>query len=193
MKVVLAEKPSVARDLAKFLGADSRGNGFFEGGGWTVTWAFGHMVELQEPEEYRPEWKAWRLGDLPMIPEPFKLRARKEGSAGEQLRTIERLFQAADEIVCATDAGREGELIFRYILTWTGCEEKPCKRLWISSLTGAAIEKGFANLAPAAKFDRLYQAAKCRSEADWIVTAGMPCMAWPRRWAAIQAASCGWA
>jgi DNA topoisomerase III len=169
MKVVLAEKPSVARDLAKHLGASKKGNGFFEGNGWTVTWAFGHMVELQEPEEYRPEWRAWRLADLPMIPEPFKLRARKEGSAGDQLQTIQRLFQAADEIICATDAGREGELIFRYILTWAGCEGKPCRRLWISSLTSSAIEKGFASLAPSAKFDRLYQAARCRSEADWIV------------------------
>lgn len=169
MKVVLAEKPSVARDLAKYLGANTRGNGFLEGGGWTVTWAFGHMVELQEPEEYTPEWKPWRLSNLPMIPNPFQLRARKEGSAAEQLQTIRRLFQEAEEIVCATDAGREGELIFRYILTWAGCEGKPCKRLWISSLTGSAIEKGFASLAPASKFDRLYLAARCRSEADWIV------------------------
>ncbi len=169
MKVVLAEKPSVARDLAKFLGAGSRGNGFFEGNGWRVTWAFGHMVELQEPEDYRPEWKVWRLSDLPVIPEAFQLRARKDGSAAEQLRTIERLFREADEIVCATDAGREGELIFRYILTWAGCEGKPCRRLWISSLTAAAIEKGFGNLQPLEKFDRLYRAAKCRSEADWIV------------------------
>lgn len=169
MKVVLAEKPSVARDLAKYLGANTRRNGFLEGGGWAVTWAFGHMVELQEPEEYTPEWKAWRLSSLPMIPSPFKLRARQEGSAGDQLQTILRLFKEAEEIVCATDAGREGELIFRYILTWADCESKPCKRLWISSLTGAAIEKGFANLAPSTKFDRLYQAARCRSEADWIV------------------------
>lgn len=169
MKVVLAEKPSVARDLAKFLGANSRGNGFLEGNGWTVTWAFGHMVELQEPEDYRPEWKSWRLNSLPMIPDPFQLRSRKDGSAAEQLGTIQRLFQAADEIICATDAGREGELVFRYILTWADCEAKPCRRLWISSLTHAAIERGFANLAPSAKFDRLYHAARCRSEADWIV------------------------
>ena len=169
MKVVLAEKPSVARDIAKYLGANTRGNGFLEGEEWTVTWAFGHMVELQEPEEYNPEWKSWRLSNLPIIPEDFKLRTRKDGSAHEQLMTIKRLFEAADEIVCATDAGREGELIFRYILTWAGCEQKPCKRLWISSLTHSAIEKGFSNLAPASKFDRLYYAAKCRSEADWIV------------------------
>ncbi len=169
MKVVLAEKPSVARDLAKHLGAHTRGKGFLEGGGWAVTWAFGHMVELQEPEEYKPEWKAWRLSSLPMIPDPFKLRSRQEGSAADQLQTILRLFREAEEIICATDAGREGELIFRYILTWARCETKPCKRLWISSLTSSAIEKGFANLAPATKFYRLYQAAKCRSEADWIV------------------------
>ncbi len=169
MKVVLAEKPSVARDIAKYLKASSQGKGFFQGDEWIVTWAFGHMVELQEPEEYNPAWKAWRLSNLPIIPQEFKLRTRKEGSAHEQLMTIKRLFEEADEIVCATDAGREGELIFRYILTWAQCEAKPCKRLWISSLTNAAIEKGFSKLAPSSEFDRLYYAAKCRSEADWIV------------------------
>lgn len=169
MKVVLAEKPSVARDIAKYLKATQQGKGFFKGEDWVVTWAFGHMVELQEPEEYDPTWKSWRLSNLPIIPTEFKLRSRKDGSAHEQLLTIKRLFEEADEIVCATDAGREGELIFRYILTWTECEAKPCQRLWISSLTNAAIEKGFKQLAPSADYDRLYHAAKCRSEADWIV------------------------
>ena len=169
MKVVIAEKPSVARDIAKHLGANQRGNGFLEGNGWTVTWAFGHLVELQEPEDYNPAWKPWRLSQLPIIPENFLLRPRTDGSANEQLATIKRLFEAADEIVCATDAGREGELIFRYILTWAGCEQKPFRRLWISSLTNEAIEKGFAKLQPGADFDRLYHAARCRSEADWIV------------------------
>jgi DNA topoisomerase-3 len=169
MKVVLAEKPSVARDIAKYLQANSKGQGFLKNDEWAVTWAFGHMVELQEPEEYRPDWKPWRLSNLPIIPEEFKLRSRKDGSAHDQLMVIKRLFEEAEEIVCATDAGREGELIFRYILTWTECEAKPCKRLWISSLTNAAIEKGFKNLAPSADYDRLYYAAKCRSEADWIV------------------------
>jgi DNA topoisomerase-3 len=169
MKVVLAEKPSVARDIAKYLQANTRGQGFLKNDEWTVTWAFGHMVELQEPEEYQPDWKPWRLSSLPIIPDEFKLRSRKDGSAHEQLMTIKRLFEEADEIVCATDAGREGELIFRYILTWTECEAKPCQRLWISSLTSAAIEKGFNQLVSSTDYDRLYHAAKCRSEADWIV------------------------
>jgi len=169
MKVVLAEKPSVARDIAKHLGASQRGQGWLEGNGWIVTWAFGHMVELQEPEDYQADWKPWRLSNLPIIPKHFQLRGRKDGSAHEQLATIKRLFDEADEIVCATDAGREGELIFRYILTWTGCEHKPVQRLWISSLTNEAIEKGFAKLQPGSAFDHLYHAARCRSEADWIV------------------------
>jgi len=169
MKVVIAEKPSVARDIAKHLGATKRGNGWLEGNDWTVTWAFGHLVELQEPEDYRPDWKPWRLSNLPIIPAEFQLRARTDGSANEQLATIKRLFEEAEEIICATDAGREGELIFRYILTWTGCEQKPFRRLWISSLTNEAIAKGFANLQPGTDFDRLYHAARCRSEADWIV------------------------
>jgi DNA topoisomerase-3 len=169
MKVVLAEKPSVARDIAKYLKATTQGKGFYKNDAWTVTWAFGHMVELQEPEDYTSEWKPWRLSSLPIIPDDFKLRTRQEGSAHEQLLTIKRLFEEADEIICATDAGREGELIFRYILTWAQCEAKPCRRLWISSLTNAAIAKGFNALAPSAEFDGLYHAAKCRSEADWIV------------------------
>ncbi|WP_438482426.1 DNA topoisomerase 3 [Oleiharenicola lentus] len=169
MKVVLAEKPSVARDIAKHLGANQRGNGFLQGEGWVVTWAFGHLVELQEPEDYHPEWKAWRLANLPIIPEPFQLRPRAEGSALQQLETIKRFFTEAEEIICATDAGREGELIFRYILEWSGCAQKPFRRLWISSLTNEAIAKGFAQLAPGTDFDRLYRAARCRSEADWIV------------------------
>ncbi|MCH6256933.1 DNA topoisomerase 3 [Puniceicoccaceae bacterium K14] len=169
MKVILAEKPSVARDIAKHLGANKKGSGFLEGEGWVVTWAFGHLVELKEPEEYNPEWKSWRLSSLPMIPPEFQLRARGENSAREQLETIKRLFNEAEELVCATDAGREGELIFRYIQSWSGCESKPFKRLWISSLTASAIAKGFKNLQEGQSFDNLYHAAKCRSEADWVV------------------------
>ncbi len=169
MKVVLAEKPSVARDIAQYLGATQRHEGYLQGGDWTVTWAFGHLVELQEPEEYRPEWKSWRLDALPMIPNRFQLRPRAEKSVREQLDTIVRLFKEADEIVCATDAGREGELIFRYILSWAEREQAPFKRLWISSLTAESIAKGFESLADGRDFDPLYQAAKCRSEADWIV------------------------
>ncbi|MFL3658724.1 MAG: DNA topoisomerase, partial [Opitutales bacterium] len=169
MKIVLAEKPSVARDIATYLKATQRRNGYLEGNDWAVTWAFGHLVELQEPEEYKPEWKSWRLDSLPMIPSPFELRPRAEKSVQEQLETIVKLFQDSDEIICATDAGREGELIFRYILSWAKCENKPFKRLWISSLTKQAIAKGFEKLSQGSDFDPLYHAAKCRSEADWIV------------------------
>lgn len=169
MKVVLAEKPSVARDIAKHLQATRRHDGYLEGNGWAVTWAFGHLVELKEPEEYRPEWKSWRLSSLPILPEVFELRPRAEESVRKQLDTICDLFRKADEVVCATDAGREGELIFRYILQWSGAQGKPIKRLWISSLTGKAIAKGFAELQAGEKFDNLYEAARCRSEADWIV------------------------
>ncbi len=169
MKVVLAEKPSVARDIAKHLGATQRGDGVLTGSDWSVTWAFGHLVELQEPEEYRPEWKSWRIKELPIVPERFALRARGDAGARKQLETIKRLFADAEEIVCATDAGREGELIFRYILDWCGCQDKPVKRLWISSLTSSSIAKGFAALQDGSRFDSLYLAARCRSEADWIV------------------------
>lgn len=169
MKTVLAEKPSVARDIAQYLKADQRRDGYLEGNGWVVTWAFGHLVELQEPEEYKPEWKSWRLDSLPMIPDSFGLRPRSEKSVQDQLETIVRLFKESEEIVCATDAGREGELIFRYILNWANCADKPIKRLWISSLTKQSIAKGFKSLAQGHDFDPLYQAARCRSEADWIV------------------------
>ncbi|MDQ8200592.1 DNA topoisomerase 3 [Pelagicoccus enzymogenes] len=169
MKVVLAEKPSVARDIAKHLNAGQRHDGYLAGGDWAVTWAFGHLVELKEPEEYRPEWKSWKKSLLPIIPEQFELRARGDDGAKKQLATVKKLFSEAEEIICATDAGREGELIFRYILEWAGCTEKPVKRLWISSLTSSAISKGFASLKDGKDFDTLHDAARCRSEADWIV------------------------
>ncbi len=169
MKVVLAEKPSVARDIAKHLNAGQRHDGYLAGGDWAVTWAFGHLVELKEPEEYRPEWKSWKKSLLPIIPDQFELRARGDDGAKKQLATVKKLFLEAEEIICATDAGREGELIFRYILEWAGCADKPVKRLWISSLTSSAISKGFAALKDGKEFDTLHDAARCRSEADWIV------------------------
>ncbi|MBL6986964.1 MAG: DNA topoisomerase 3 [Methylobacter sp.] len=169
MKVILTEKPSVARDIAKCLGINNRRDGYFEDNGYQITWAFGHLVELQEPDEYDKAWKRWTLESLPIIPEQFGLKARGDDSAQKQLNTIKLLFKAADEIICATDAGREGELIFRYILTWTECLQKPFKRLWISSLTDDAIRKGFAKLQEGHAYDGLYRAAKCRSESDWIV------------------------
>ena len=169
MKVILTEKPSVARDIAKCLSINNKRDGYFEGNGYQITWAFGHLVELKEPDEYNPAWKRWSLEALPIIPEQFGLKARGDASAQKQLNTIKQLFNAADEIICATDAGREGELIFRYILTWAGCLQKPFKRLWISSLTDDAIRKGFDSLKDGHVYDGLYRAAKCRSESDWIV------------------------
>jgi len=169
MKVVLAEKPSVARELGSVLGATSRKSGWLEGNGWAVTWALGHLVELCEPHEYDPKWKAWRVEDLPLLPDTFRLRPRGDKGAQDQLKTVVSLFKQAEELVCATDAGREGELIFRYIQSWAKAEKKPCKRLWIQSLTREALEDGFKRLRPASEFDNLYHAARCRSEADWII------------------------
>jgi DNA topoisomerase-3 len=169
MKVILTEKPSVARDIAKCLNINAKRDGYFEGNGYQITWAFGHLVELKEPDEYDKAWKRWSLESLPIIPEQFGLKARGDASAQKQLNTIKKLFKSADEIICATDAGREGELIFRYILAWSGCQHKPFKRLWISSLTDDAIRGGFTKLQDGHAYDGLYRAAKCRSESDWIV------------------------
>ena len=169
MQVILTEKPSVARDIAKCLNVSNRRDGYFEGKGYQITWAFGHLVELQEPDEYHKEWKRWTLQTLPIIPEKFALKARGDAAAKKQLNTIKQLFKSADNIICATDAGREGELIFRYILSWSQCMHKPFQRLWISSLTNDAIRQGFSRLKDGREYDPLYRAAKCRSEADWIV------------------------
>jgi len=169
MKVVLAEKPSVARDIASFLGARSRHEGYSEGNGYQVTWALGHLVALKEPDDYDPALKKWTLDPLPIIPERFELKLTGDKGARKQFSIVKRLFRGATELICATDAGREGELIFRYILTMTGCTKKPVKRLWLSSLTGGAIRSAFNNLRPGSDYDNLYAAAKCRSEADWIV------------------------
>ena len=169
MKVVLAEKPSVARDLAAFLKANARREGYFEGSGYQVTWAFGHLVELKEPADYDPALKKWSLDTLPFIPQEFELKLRGDKGARQQYAVVKRLFRAADGLICATDAGREGELIFRYILTLAGCTRKPAQRLWLSSLTPQAIQAAFRSLRPLADYDNLYAAARCRSEADWIV------------------------
>jgi DNA topoisomerase-3 len=169
VKVVLAEKPSVAREIADFLGAKSRRDGYLEGNGYQVTWAYGHLVTLKEPDEYDPALKKWSLEPLPFIPQPFELKLVPEKHARQQFTVVKQLFRAASEIVCATDAGREGELIFRYVLTMTGCERKPVRRLWLSSLTHRAIGEAFRQLKPGREYDHLYAAAKCRSEADWIV------------------------
>ncbi len=173
MKVIIAEKPSVARDIAKVLKIQSSKKGYIEGRGAAVTWAFGHLVALQDPGEYNPALKRWALETLPFVPEEFKLKLITNQGVKEQFNTIKTLCEQADEIICATDAGREGELIFRYILALSGCEDKPIRRLWLNSLTPEAILAAFKDLKDGHDFDPLYAAARCRSESDWIV--GLNC------------------
>lgn len=169
MKVVLAEKPSVARELASFLGASTRREGYFEGKGYQVTWALGHLATLKEPHDYDPALKKWSLATLPFVPERFGIKPIEEGGARKQLAVVRRLFREADELICATDAGREGELIFRYIQELVGCTGKPARRLWLSSLTESAIRDAFRRLRPLSDYDNLYAAARSRGEADWVV------------------------
>ncbi len=168
MQLVLAEKPSVARDLARVLGVRPVGRHAFEGKDRVISWCVGHLVELDEPAAYDARWKAWRLETLPMIPQRFKLRP--VASARDQLTAIQRLLRERrfDELVNACDAGREGELIFRYVYELAGCR-LPVRRLWISSLTDEAVRRGFDSLRPGSEYDALGDAARCRSEADWLV------------------------
>ncbi len=169
MKVVLAEKPSVARDIAAVVGATEKKGGYFQGNGYAVTYAFGHLVTLSEPEEMNPAWgKPWRVDQLPMIPTEWKYRIAEK--AADQFSIIKRLFSdsSTTSIICATDAGREGEHIFRLIYEHAGCT-KPVERLWISSLTAEAIRDGLKKLKPASEFDNLADAATARSRADWVV------------------------
>ncbi|HYP88663.1 MAG TPA: toprim domain-containing protein, partial [Polyangiaceae bacterium] len=165
---VVAEKPSVGRDLANVLGATRRGDGTLSGNGYVVTWAIGHLVGLAEPEGIRPEWKRWRREDLPMLPERWPLTVFD--ATRDQFDVVRRVLNAPDveRVICATDAGREGELIFRLIYEAAKCK-RPVSRLWISSLTDEAIREGFAALRPGARLDPLADAARCRSEADWLV------------------------
>ncbi len=168
MQLVIAEKPSVARDLARVLGLRGGGKHAIEGSGRVITWCIGHLVELEEPAAYDPAWKAWRLDTLPMLPAAFKLRPVP--STRDQLRAVRELLRDRrfTEVVNACDAGREGELIFRYVYELAG-SRLPIKRLWISSLTDEAIRAGFARLRPGVELDALAGAARCRSEADWLV------------------------
>lgn len=159
----------MARDLAAFLGAGRRCDGYLEGSGFRVTWALGHLVELCEPDEYDAALKRWTLETLPIVPEEFRLRVINNAAARKQFGIVKRLLREADEIIAATDAGREGELIFRYILEKAGVSKRPFRRLWLNSLSPAAIRWAFQDLRPGAEFDALYHAARCRSQADWIV------------------------
>jgi DNA topoisomerase-3 len=167
--VVVAEKPSVARDIAAVLGAVTRGEGCLRGNGWCVTWALGHLVHFAEPDDYGADWAGrWAMGQLPMIPERWRLRTDNKTAA--QFRIVKALLTAPDteRVVCATDAGREGELIFRLIAEHAHCR-KPIERLWISSLTPEAIRAGLAALRPAADYEPLAAAARARAQADWLV------------------------
>ncbi len=169
MKVIVAEKPSVAREIASFVKAKNRLDGYFEGNGYQVTWALGHLVTLKEPDEYDPALKKWSLYTLPFIPQNFQLKLISSPAVTKQFKILQKLMKSGSGLICATDAGREGELIFRYILSLIGLEKQPFQRLWLSSLTEDAIGKAFQSLRPGSDYEALYQAAKCRSESDWIV------------------------
>ena len=167
--VVIAEKPSVARDIARVLGCKKNGNGFIAGdNNYIVTWAVGHLAVLYEPEDYDQKFKKWYFRDLPIIPSKMNIKPAK--ATEEQFNIIKNIINSpkTDLLICATDSGREGELIFRYIYELAKCT-KPFKRLWISSMTDEAIKNGFANLKDGKDYDILYESAKCRSEADWLV------------------------
>ena len=175
MKTIIAEKPSVAREIARIVGATKREEGYFEGGGYAVTWAFGHLVQLAMPDGYGI--RGFVRDNLPVIPDTFRLVPRQvktekgykpDSGVVTQIKTVTRLFKESEQIIVATDAGREGELIFRYLYHYTGCTT-PFVRLWISSLTDKAIREGLRNLEAGGKYDDLYLAAKARSESDWLV------------------------
>ena len=168
MKLVIAEKPSVAASLSAVIGASTRKDGYFEGNGWRVSWCVGHLAGLADADSYDPKYAKWRYDDLPILPEHWQMAVGKDKK--KQFDVLKRLLNApdVDEVVNACDAGREGELIFRSVYELAGCQ-KPMKRLWISSMEDSAIREGFANLRPGADYDGLYEAALCRAKADWLV------------------------
>ena len=168
MKLVIAEKPSVAASLSAVIGASTRKDGYFEGNGWRVSWCVGHLAGLADAHAYNPDYAKWRYDDLPILPEPWQMVVSKDKK--KQFNILKQLMNAPDvtEVVNACDAGREGELIFRSVYELAGCQ-KPMKRLWISSMEDSAIREGFANLRPGADYDGLRDAALCRAKADWLV------------------------
>lgn len=168
MRLVIAEKPSVAKSIAEVLGAMSRKDGYFEGNGYLVSWCVGHLVELAEPESYGDKWKRWTYESLPVKPEYWQYEIKEDTK--EQYDVLYALLHdnRVEAVVCATDAGREGELIFRLVYEMAGCH-KPMERLWISSMEESAIRDGFDNLKPGSDYDNLYYSALCRQEADWLV------------------------
>lgn len=167
-KLIIAEKPSVARDIARVIGAKAKGEGCLTSDQYIVTWAVGHLVSLSEPGETNPAWVKWNMAQLPMLPDHIPLKVLP--GTKSQFAVIKKLMKDKDvaSLICATDSAREGELIFRYIYQMAGCQ-KPVERLWISSMTDAAIRQGFEQLKPASCYDSLYESARCRSEADWLV------------------------
>ena len=167
MKVCIAEKPSVAGEIAKIIGANSRKNGYYEGNGYQVTWTFGHLCTLNEPGDYDEGYRKWNLYALPIQPKKFQIKVIKDSGVQNQFNTIKSLVEKATQIINCGDAGQEGELIQRWVLEHAGCKV-PVKRLWISSLTEEAIKDGFKNLMEGSDFDALFEAGKSRAISDWL-------------------------
>lgn len=168
MRLVIAEKPSVAQSIAAVIGAKGRKDGYLEGSDILVSWCVGHLVELSPADDYDQRYKKWRFEDLPILPDPWKYQVPKDKQKQFKILISLMADPKVTEIVCATDAGREGELIFRLVYRQAGCQ-KPVKRLWISSMEDQAISKGFKKLRPGQEYDWLYQSALCRAQADWLV------------------------
>ena len=168
MIVCIAEKPSVAKDIAKIIGANSAHDGYMEGNGYQVTWTFGHLCTLKEPEDYTALWKRWSLAALPMIPQRFGIKLIDDKGIAKQFSVIEKLMQNADGIINCGDAGQEGELIQRWVMQKANAK-CPVKRLWISSMTDEAIREGFGNLKPQDDYQPLYLAGLSRAIGDWIL------------------------
>lgn len=168
MIVCIAEKPSVAADIARVIGANSKKQGYFEGNGYQVTWTFGHLCELKEPHDYEPRWKQWDMWALPMIPTRFGIRLKDDKGVKDQFAIIEKLYAQADFIINCGDAGQEGELIQRWVMQKAGVK-CPVKRLWINSMTDEAIREGFQTLKDQEEYQRLYEAGLCRAIGDWTL------------------------
>ncbi len=168
MKLCIAEKPSVAKDLANILGANARHDGYFEGNGYLVSWTFGHLCTLKEPQDYKDHWKYWKIEDLPIFPERFGIKIKENQGIQKQFELITKLITKATEVINCGDAGQEGEVIQRWVLIKANCQV-PVKRLWISSLTEEAIKEGFKKLQDASKYDNLFAAGNSRAIGDWIL------------------------
>jgi DNA topoisomerase-3 len=168
MILCIAEKPSVAKDIALVIGAKQRHDGFYEGNGYWVSWTFGHLCTLKEPHDYKESWKFWDLKDLPILPDKFGIKLIDDNGVKRQFATIEKLVASCTEVINCGDAGQEGELIQRWVLAKANCKV-PVRRLWISSLTEEAIRDGFSNLKPAENYQRIYAAGSSRAIGDWLL------------------------